>query len=288
MFKTYSIDDFIPQQQQNKKTTHFYIQQFEQFNFDKELLQPFKTNFYTLYLVKNGYTDYQIEQKTYTLRTNTLLLSAPNQLHHWKINKMTKGYILLFTDECFKIGQPDDHFLVDLDYLVNIQNQQIDLIIKFHQQIYTYFELLETEYNHKYKSEKALQSLLFLLLLEIKRYFPHAPKVQNQGSVYKQFKILLEQKYDQKWTASDYAKALHISPRHLNRIVQEKTNKNLTNAIQERTMLEAKRLLTFSEFTVRQVASQLGFEDSAYFARCFRKHINLSPTEFRKSAKGKL
>jgi AraC-like DNA-binding protein len=48
-------------------------------------------------------------------------------------------------------------------------------------------------------------------------------------------------------------------------------------------MLEAKRLLLHSEVNVAEIATQLAFDDPAYFSRCFRKHTGRSPIDFRRS-----
>ena len=48
-------------------------------------------------------------------------------------------------------------------------------------------------------------------------------------------------------------------------------------------MLEAKRLLLHSEISVAEIADHLGFEDPAYFSRCFKKHTSRSPIDFRQS-----
>ena len=104
---------------------------------------------------------------------------------------------------------------------------------------------------------------------------------KHQAVVFKQFTLLLETHFTKKWSASDYANALFMSARHLNRIIQSITNQSLTQVIQNRTVLEAKRLLTFSDLTVSQIAEQLSFEDAAYFARYFRKETEQSPSDFR-------
>jgi AraC family transcriptional regulator, transcriptional activator of pobA len=51
--------------------------------------------------------------------------------------------------------------------------------------------------------------------------------------------------------------------------------------IQNRIVLEAKRLLNFTDLTIGQISDKLGFEDAAYFARYFRKVTNFSPTDFK-------
>ena len=184
----------------------------------------------------------------------------------------------------FKVNQPDNHVLFDL---VHFDNTEQHLFMPLcndekYNLIFTYFELLIKEFQRNESVEKALQSLLYLLLLEVQRYMPKKVTLPQQSNIFKQFIQLLEKNYQHKWKARDYAKALHISPRHLNRIVQTTTNQNLTSIILDRAILESKRLLVYSDLTVSEIALRLGYEDSAYFARCFRKKTGLSPTHFRK------
>lgn len=51
--------------------------------------------------------------------------------------------------------------------------------------------------------------------------------------------------------------------------------------IQDRRMLEAKRLLSYSDMSVAETAYHLGFEDPAYFSRFFTKHCGISPRDFQ-------
>ena len=47
--------------------------------------------------------------------------------------------------------------------------------------------------------------------------------------------------------------------------------------------LEARRLFYYTDKSAKEVYTELGFEDAAHFSRFFKKHTNLSPSEFKKS-----
>ena len=53
--------------------------------------------------------------------------------------------------------------------------------------------------------------------------------------------------------------------------------------IQERLILEAQRMLLYSNLNINQIGYRLGFDDASYFVKYFKKHTNISPSEFRKS-----
>jgi len=76
---------------------------------------------------------------------------------------------------------------------------------------------------------------------------------------------------------------MHVSLRTLSNLTSQQLNKTPSLIIQERIILEAKRLLLYSNLNVAQVAYQLGFDDPSYFVKYFKKHTKISPSEFRKS-----
>jgi len=54
-----------------------------------------------------------------------------------------------------------------------------------------------------------------------------------------------------------------------------------TTVINERIIRETQRQLAYTELEIKQIAHDLGFIDSAYFSRYFRKQTGLKPSEFR-------
>ncbi|KUG13736.1 hypothetical protein BEI02_03635 [Elizabethkingia sp. HvH-WGS333] len=83
-------------------------------------------------------------------------------------------------------------------------------------------------------------------------------------------------------TTQEYAKLLNVSPNHLNKCVKSTIGKTASDLINEALLMEAKALLSMSQYSVAEVAFTLGFEDASYFSRFFKKHAVQSPTEFRR------
>ena len=74
---------------------------------------------------------------------------------------------------------------------------------------------------------------------------------------------------------------LFMTPNHLNALSNAVLGKPAGELIRDRVMLEAKRLLVNSDYTITQIADLLHFEDNAYFTRFFKKYTGLSPENFR-------
>ena len=77
------------------------------------------------------------------------------------------------------------------------------------------------------------------------------------------------------------ADELAITPVHLNRICQAIAGKSASQLVQEHILNEARKYLTYTSYSVSEIAYLLHFEYPNYFAKFFKKHTGLSPTEFR-------
>jgi AraC-like DNA-binding protein len=80
---------------------------------------------------------------------------------------------------------------------------------------------------------------------------------------------------------ADYARQLNITPNHLNKIVKGATGKSTSAWIEEAVMQRAKALLATTDLPLSEIAARTGIMDQSYFARKFKKHEGVSPSEFR-------
>jgi AraC family transcriptional activator of pobA len=81
--------------------------------------------------------------------------------------------------------------------------------------------------------------------------------------------------------AGFYAKALGISPTHLNRIVRQKTGASTRDLLTRRMLEEAQRELLFTPGSIQEMAFRLGFADPAYFSRFFTRQTGLTPRAWK-------
>ena len=96
------------------------------------------------------------------------------------------------------------------------------------------------------------------------------------------FRVLLKEGYRSMKGPAQYAAALHISVSYLNECVSATTGLPVSYWIQQEIILEAKRLLYYSELSVKEVAADLGFEDPTYFSRLFARVAGVPPGQFRR------
>jgi AraC-like DNA-binding protein len=97
---------------------------------------------------------------------------------------------------------------------------------------------------------------------------------------YGRFLDALELHFRELHQAADYAELLGCSVRTLSRAAQDATGKGVRELINERRLLEARRLLGGARWDARTVAAHLGFTDPANFGRFFRDRTGLTPAAF--------
>src|SRR5688572_18759847 len=96
-------------------------------------------------------------------------------------------------------------------------------------------------------------------------------------------KDAIEEHFKTKHSASNYADLLNISTKALAKITKTHFNKTLTELISERIIMEAKRELYLTNKPVKEIASELGYQDEHYFSRFFKTNADISPQLYRET-----
>jgi len=78
---------------------------------------------------------------------------------------------------------------------------------------------------------------------------------------------------------------MNLSPYQLNEITKSSIGKTASELINEHIILEAKRYLLATPNQIKDIADHLGYEDTSYFIRFFKKHTGHSPEAFRHNFK---
>lgn len=102
------------------------------------------------------------------------------------------------------------------------------------------------------------------------------------------FQFLVEQHFKTKHSVQEYADLLNKSVKTLANTFSKASDKSPLQIIHERKVLEAKRMLRYTDKPIKEIAYELGFEDIQTFSRFFKKMESLSPTDFKKMLLGSI
>ncbi|WP_263601769.1 helix-turn-helix domain-containing protein [Chryseobacterium sp. PET-29] len=105
----------------------------------------------------------------------------------------------------------------------------------------------------------------------------------NEVDIFRDFSRLLEIHFREKHNVSEYAELLHIAPKTLTHKFKSLQLESPNQLIINRIILEAKRLLIYTDKTIKEIAYDLGYEDPAYFNRLFTGKTGSTPSNFKKN-----
>lgn len=105
----------------------------------------------------------------------------------------------------------------------------------------------------------------------------------SELDIFRDFSRHLEIHFREKHNVADYAELLHIAPKTLTHKFKNLKLESPNQFIINRILLEAKRLLFYTDKPVKEIAYDLGYEDPAYFNRLFTNKTGSTPVNFKKN-----
>jgi AraC family transcriptional activator of pobA len=97
----------------------------------------------------------------------------------------------------------------------------------------------------------------------------------------RQFRRLLSEHFRILKNPGGYAARLHVSTSYLNEAVKGETGLPCSHWIKQEILMEAKRLLCYSDLNVKEISDELGYTDPAYFSRFFRRAAGMAALAFK-------
>jgi AraC-like DNA-binding protein len=131
----------------------------------------------------------------------------------------------------------------------------------------------------------ALTHLLAALLLRLTAQARTRPDAPSGSDAWLAFRELLETEHARHHEVGWYAARLGWSPRTLTRATKTATGKTPKELVDERVLLEARRLLAHTDLSVARVGEAIGFDDASNFGAWFRLRTGQTPAVFRAAAR---
>ncbi len=252
---------------------------------------PHRHNYYHLLWLTEAHGMHMLDFEKFELRPNTVFFVSPGQIHSWTSSIRPKGYVINFSTDFFVQMFPRSDDIAQFPFFhITRDTPALYLDQPQHDGLLPLLLEIEKEVIHRESGRfDIVRSYLLILLTRLRRLYPvHTPDdVSPQNySLTKRFKLLMEEYFLEFGPVRDYADKLHITERQLNDAIKRTMGCTAGQLVQERIVLEAKRLLSNTNLGISEIAFQLNFDDLAYFCRFFKKHTQLTPGEFKKRYSG--
>ena len=250
---------------------------------------PHSHNYYEMIWLIKGQGMLHADMQEYTIENNTIFFLKPNQPHQFQAQAEMEGFVFSFTDAFFSIGEHDfdlacQNSLCQLFIerrTINIA-QEIEEDIK--EIVLKMIKELESQYSNKMELLKRYFKIFLTYLTRALEVNFQSAEQSRETELVKNFMRLLDKNFKEKKMVAEYAAQLLVTPNYLNRIVKKITGFSAGHQIRRRVVLEAKRMVHYSDAGMKEIAYDLGFLDSAHFSRFFKTFGGLNFTEFKREA----
>lgn len=243
--------------------------------------------FYEVLVITGGRGFYSVDDKKVAYQKGTVVVTLPNQIRQWEVVELTTGFSFFFEGSFLNTYFRDDVFLnrfAIFDY--NRPAIHLNLNRADYEKCGWIFAEVEQEFNRlKGDSSHIFRSLLYYSISLLDRIF----REQNQltklavPTTLYQFRRLLDQHIREWHLVAAYTTALKVSHNQLNKLCKQHFLQTALQIIHERLIIEAKREVLFSAYTISEISNLLHFSEVANFNRFFKKMTGQTANQFRQT-----
>ena len=247
-------------------------------------------NLFHIIWIKDGKGSYNIDFQKLEVEGNTLFFLNPGQIFHIDSEQVSEAYQIGFSQDFHCVEKHNSDIACNGILFntpgelpaVQIPLEKVEIFEGLFQNIFREFE------KNDAGKEDMLKIYLRMILVEATRIKAKQEKVRSselstEQRLVSQFNTLVERNYKRYHKVSDYARMIGITPKSIAKQFKKLNKSTPGEIIRDRIILEAKRLLKYTDKSTKEISFELGFEDPAYFSRMFKKNTLTSPVEFRSS-----
>jgi AraC-like DNA-binding protein len=242
-----------------------------------------RPEFHLLIVVRAGTLRCSLDFTEHELGPGSWLWARPGQVHRYNSDlAAVEGRLVLFVPG-FLDGTTAEVAGVDQAAARPSSSTPTDAQRRVLLQV---LDLLDGEYARwrEQPSESRLEMLRHLLaVLMLHLATPRGARLETVGGgdAFPRFQAAVEQGFARTHRVEDYAAQLGYSVRTLTRATQAAVGYGAKRFIDDRVLLEAKRLLVHTGLPAASIAQQLGFPGASAFTKFFRQRTEQTPLEFR-------
>ncbi len=272
---------------QTKTKAFFSVQSISEFCKDSAIETPNK--WFTILICTKVKGEMSIDDYKLTLINPNAIFITPGQHIHINKNNISEGFAISFNKEFYCIEFHDEDVSCNGLLFVNnynsvqfsLDDQQLSIFTN------TVNEIIAELINQASLHDEMLKNHLKNLLIRSNRLFRAQMSIGEADDAKidfaRKFSNLVEKHFKEKKQVESYAEMMGIAPASLTKKLQKFGIDSPSRIIKNRLVTEAKRLLRYTDKSVKEIASVIGFDDQYHFSRLFAKETGISPSEYKKS-----
>ncbi len=253
-------------------------------SYDEPITEPIEGQLSVIWFMEDD-NQIKIDSQPYTFNKNQIVCLT--SFHKLDVQKVGKTKVLRFNSPFYCLINHDSE--VGCKGILFFGSKSIPVLIPEGEDIKTICsitQMVELEMQSKDGfQQEMLQMLLKRLLIMCTRIYKTQTKLDkipsSDSDLIREFNFLVEQHFKEKHSVAEYAKMLNKSPKTLSNLFGKIHDKTPLKLIQDRLMLESRRLLRYTDTPISEIGYAIGFQDIQSFSRFFKKNQGQAPSEYR-------
>lgn len=235
------------------------------------------------FFLQSGTVLVDIGEKTYLIQAHQLVVIPAGQPFKVRYYEKSEGYMGGFQNNFIISESTSENPLSRFDFLRVWGSPKIELDKECYEQFNLLFSRIYREYTSQECNIEIIKAYMIAVLVEADIIYKKSVKdvVAHNNSLCNRFLEMLFKGDNPNIPLADCAQMLSISPNHLNKVVKKASGKSPSVWIEEAIILKAKILLKTTQLPLSDIAAKVGILDQSYFARKFKQHEGITPSEFR-------
>jgi AraC-like DNA-binding protein len=239
-----------------------------------------------------GHTRHRVDFERFRLGPHDVALVAPGRVQAFDPTPRLELELLLFTPEFLQLSA--DQRLVDPLRGARVLSPHwrapvVHVPRPVRRDVDELFGQLEREYARRDDGVQraVLSALLRALLLQLERLAAKADADEPAPQAVVQFREALERDHASTRSVKHYARLAKVSPRALSRLSHTYLGAGAKEVIDARVALELKRLLAWSDLSVKELSARFSFDEPTNLVKFFKLHTGLTPQRFREAQRAR-
>jgi AraC family transcriptional activator of pobA len=255
-----------------------------------EIGKVYRPAYYSIIIIKQGNLTVRHNLSEYVIHGNSLFFMLPNSIYEFSdISTDFEVCGIIYTRQFLSKNGLHlnsssilEVFASGFQPYYTVSGNELNILVG----LFNHLELTmgyETDTPFLADIKKHSFLTLFYQSVSVYRKYNAAQKVKlnRPQELSIDFLRLLSNHFKEERSVQYYAERLFVSPKHLTQMLKDITGRTAGELIDRAVIIEAKVLLRTPSYNVAQVAEELHFSDQFFFAKFFKKHTGLTPSQFR-------
>jgi AraC-like DNA-binding protein len=245
---------------------------------------PFKADVVTGIICTKGIAKVKINHKSYYATSPCFIIILPDQILEYEyFSDDFSGLFVVMSRQFINNVNFDKSFPLFLSVhnnpFITLSNDELNILLVYYEMLRTSIRNVDNPY--RIEVVKSLIKAFFYITGYQFHNITQDKELSKHEILMENFLKLVQKYFKEQRVVEFYADKLCLTPKHLSKVIKEKSGMSANDWIDSYIILEAKAFLKSTNMAIQQISDELNFSSQSFFGKYFKRHVGVSPKEYR-------